>query len=532
MAKLSIFTLGYTGVVIDQNPLGPDIPQNALLSAQNAGPDPRVQRAGAVRKRPGLARFNIQWAGGVILGGIPMPVAGFGGAPASGGGAFPGTGDADTGASDGTGDMTGAPGATFDGGAASTTPPGASIFGGGSLFGGARLIVVARSTAARGDGGLGWYVSSKGLANTANLVTTPTQATVYQYPPNATFAYPYGKPGCIDTIGTTGLYYAGNTGDQIAGTGPPTVYRTDGATNALLATIPKNITAAASIDGATPNGTVRNAIVDMHYGYDGFIYICVKDKYTGQNVAGSIGRVFRMAPLTGALVEWNMGPTPGPAEVFTHIPYTSCYFDGKLYVGTFPDAINESAQVWATDGDSAVQETAFTGPAAHNYGFIASSCIYNGRLWMGLGEWATVPQFVSLVSRRPGVPLSAWDAGFTVSTAGAANGSSFISLVVFGDSLYAGFIEVGVVGRVYKITANNPGDPLSTSFTTSIVLNGLSYAPRLWVDDGVLYSISEGDSSAPPCHVTTDGTTWTDKSGTLPGTAGSVARGIFFGLDQ
>jgi hypothetical protein len=300
----------------------------------------------------------------------------------------------------------------------------------------------------------------------------------------------------------------------------------------LFATLPRNITGAASIDGATPNGTVRNAIVDMHWGSDGFIYVCVKDKYTGQNVAGSIGRVFRVDPSTGAIVEWNMGPTPGPAEVFAHIPYTSCYFDGKLYVGTFPDAINESAQVWATDGSAAVQETAFTGPGGHNYAFIPSMCTYNGRLFAGMGEWATVPQFCQLWSRRPGSMPTAWGANLTVSTSGAANGSSFISLVEFNGSLYAGFIEVGVVGRVYKITADVPGDPTSTSFTTSVVLDTLSYAPRLWVDDGVLYAISEGDSSAPPCHVTTNGTTWVDKSGTLPGTASSVARGIFFGMNQ
>src|SRR5258706_2903879 len=130
MGKISIFTLGHTGVVIDPNSQEPTVPQDALALAQNAGPDPRAGRGGAIRKRPGLARFNIAYAGGVILGGIPMPVAEFGGAPVSGGGAIVGTGDADDGTSIGTGDMTGRPGGTFDGGPIATTPPGAGIFGG------------------------------------------------------------------------------------------------------------------------------------------------------------------------------------------------------------------------------------------------------------------------------------------------------------------------------------------------------------------------------------------------------------------
>src|SRR5712664_3687152 len=125
MGKISIFTLGHTGVILDPNSQDPNVPQNALANAQNAGPDPRQGRGGAIRKRPGLARFNMLAAGGVILGGIPMPVAEFGGAPSSGGGAFVGTGDTTDGTSVGTGNMTGAPGGTFTGGAIATTPAGA-----------------------------------------------------------------------------------------------------------------------------------------------------------------------------------------------------------------------------------------------------------------------------------------------------------------------------------------------------------------------------------------------------------------------
>ena len=541
MAKISVFTIGHTGVVLDPNSLEPGVPADALEIAQNAVQDPKEGHGGAIRKRPGLARFNTVYAGGIILGGIPMPVAGFGGAPASGGGAIIGTGDVDNGTSIGTGDMTGSPGGTFDGGAIATTPPGAGLFNGGvAIFDGVRLIVVAKNTnAINSPGGVGWYVGPKGLTANAIATSTPTQASVYAFPPNSVFTHSYGVAGCIDNIGTTGLYYAGNIGNQVTGLTAPTIYRTNGGTNTLIASIPRNTRVEATINGGSPSAeAIRNAIVDMHYGTDGFIYICVKDKYTGQNTAGSCGRVFRLSPLSGALVEWNMGTTSGPAELFAHIPYTSCFFDGKLYVGTFPDAIGESAQVYATDSTSAVLETAFTGAGAHNFGFISCSAIYNGRLFMGTGDWHASPQFAQLWSRRPGDTLLAWEAALTASGGAATAGNYFCSLVEFSGSLYASWFGASSDSSIYKVTANAPGDPTSTSFTTSAVLtsgtSGANNPFRLWVDDGVMYAIAEDDvSGEPSVFTTTDGTTWVNKTGTLPD-FGVVAqaRGIFFGLNQ
>ena len=106
MGKLSVYTLGYTGVVIDFNTLDPSVPVDALTLAQNVLSDNRAGHMGGIRKRPGLKIFNLVNAGAAILGGIPMPVAGFGGAPSSGGGGN--TGDVDDGSSVGTGSGIGA----------------------------------------------------------------------------------------------------------------------------------------------------------------------------------------------------------------------------------------------------------------------------------------------------------------------------------------------------------------------------------------------------------------------------------------
>ncbi len=532
MGKISVFTMGHTGVVLDPNTLEPGVPLDALEIAQNAVQDPKQGHGGAVRKRPGLARFNTEYAGGVILGGIPMPVAGFGGAPTAGGGATVGTGDADDGTSVGTGDMTGAAGATFDGGAIATTPPGAGIFGGGSLFSGARLVVVGKfDNTGASTGGVGWYVGPKSLTENAIAAATPAQASVYAFPPNATFANSYGKPSCIDTLGTTGLYYAGNIGSQVTGLTAPTIYRTDGGTNAIIATIPRSTWAAAAIDGVA-GSAIRNAIVDMHWASDGNIYICVKDKYTGQNVAGSAGRVFRLRPSTGELTEWNLGTTPGPAEFFAHVPYASYYFDGKLYVGTFPDAIDESAQLYASNGTNAASEGSFT-VGGHNIGFISCFQEYNGRLFMGTGDWDTTPTHAQLLSRRPGDFVTAWVAIVTATGGAATSGNYFVSMALFGDALYASWYGNNGSATVYKIVADAPGDPLSSSFTTSSVLTSSNNPFRLWADDGVLYAIAEGDTATPAVFTSTDGTTWTSRAGRLPNFgAAASARNIFFGLNQ
>lgn len=645
MPKLSIFTPGYTGVIIDHNPLDGNLPQDALLTAQNATPDPRQERAGALRKRPGLARFNIISAGGVILGGIPMPVAGFGGAPTSGGGGN--TGDSDDGSSYGTGDMTGAPGGTFgasgaQGGdaPAETTPPGASQFGGGSLFSGARLFVIGRQgsdDAFSDEGGAGWYVSSKGLADVANIQSATPGPPIgpYQYPPVTPFDSAWSTLSAVGFEGTP-LYYAAAYGSQILGIGSTTtrtvgsgamglqIRSNNGGTDALLATIfasrakgtgidnpgtnlatvtvssvgsgyhvgdqltvvggtgtaatlqvltltGTGVATASVIDGgnysvlpgspfsttaATGTGAgatftytqsvaARAAITFFHFGTDGFIYVGVKDGYKGQPAAltASYGRVYRCNPTDGALVEWNMGQAGegvgaydaiagSTPMLFTHVPYCGCYFDGYLYVGTFPDAINETASLRATDGSFSGVPASFTG-TGHAYGAHTALCVYNGRLFLGTGVWETTPSDVGVWSKTPG-GAGTWTETFQATDGTAANGAFISSMVVFNDALYVAFFLPGQLARVYKVAANAPGDPTSTSFTVTTALTPSSYWTfSLFVDDGVLYAIGVDDiGGTMKAYVTTDGASWTDKTASLPTTSSSRMRPIFFGLSQ
>lgn len=557
--RIKNYTLGTAGVILDPHHLFPDIPAEGLTLAQNVIQDPKQGFAGAIRKRPGLARFNSAFAGGVILGGIPMPVAGFGGAPASGGGAIVGTGDSSDGSSTGTGDMTGSPGGTFDGGPVVTTPPGGSAFGGGSggigtIFGGARLFVTGRlgSDATVGqEGGSGWYVSSKGLADSA-LVRIPPgpPIAVYDFPPTAEFPGAWGTPYAVDTIGLSGLYYASAYGDQVAGVEAKTIgsgpvgnpiRNTDGANDRLVATIPVSSNPKARTDYPGVAGVIRSAITFMHQGIDGFIYVGIKDKYNGQATAGSNGRVFRMDATSGALVQWNIDNHD--VSIFNgtnYVPYAANYFNGVLFVGSFFNTIDDAnLGVYATNGTDTSDEGTY-GSAGAGTGKAAamSFCQYNGRLFMGTGEWKTTPGHSILWSRRPGaftdMTGNAWTAVTTPSGGAAANGNYWPSMVVFNDALYAFYFNPGGATKVYKVVANDPGDPLSTSFTVTTALASANSVPHyLFVDDGVLYAIGASDTTATSAFVTTDGTTWTEKTGNLPagGTASRI-RPHFFGVNQ
>src|ERR1700691_3682791 len=84
---LQVFNLGEGGVNVDSSPL--NRAPNDFAFAQNAQHDPIQGHEGSLRKRQGLARFNTQWLGGPVLGGIYLAVPGNGGAPAVGNGPSP-----------------------------------------------------------------------------------------------------------------------------------------------------------------------------------------------------------------------------------------------------------------------------------------------------------------------------------------------------------------------------------------------------------------------------------------------------------
>jgi hypothetical protein len=278
----------------------------------------------------------------------------------------------------------------------------------------------------------------------------------------------------------------------------------------------------------------RQAIMALHYGIDGFIYTLVKDKYAGQATPISYGRVMRLSPLTGELTSWSMKREEDPPTYqYTHVPYSCCYFDGFLYVSTFPDSATDIATMRVTNGSVAHIEL--------EVGHLgACMAIYNGRLWYGTGEWGTgTPLFSSLWTRAPGAydPGSStqWFPVMNGSGGTAAIGNYFTSMAVFNGALYVQFYNPGSAAKVYKIVADDIDDPTSTSFTVTTALATMNGLPHyLFADAGVLYAIgSNGGASSTSAFVTTDGATWVEKTASLPAAPNNNSmRPIFFGINQ
>lgn len=566
-AKVDVKTLGHSGVIIDPNPLEPSLPDDSLRSAQNASHDPTLGYGGGLRKRPGLLRFNAAWAGGAILGGIPMAVAGTGGAPTTGGGGS-------TGDSTGGGDGTGAPGGTSDGSSVPSFGSGAGGFGGGSLFGGARLIVVGRSSNANNQG-VGWYVDSAKFGNTPNIVLTPGPPQQTIYPPvTTTFPYAFGFPGVYHAASGF-LFYC--TQPNIPGGAAVTIRKTNGASDAAVAVVPTSGGLNAARNSAS-NLTIALRLLTMHAGSDGSIYITVCDKSSGFDTTGSWGAVFKLNPSTGLLTQLNVALVPGTAQGYAGIPYTCAFFNGYLYWGEHnltaagDSQKNANANIYGMTSDQtyAIIDHGFsdgevvgcmypfpqTAPSSNP----SMDVLGNQIMFCGFGSNKTIAAFSLIYSRArlaPGV-ASAFTSQITgdtltatvgvtantnVSTTSggtAQNGNYFSSMVQFGDNLYAAYFNPTQKAKIYKfapdftkLAADGAWDG---SGTWSVVYTNASAADRvpfwLFVDNGVMYAIGGASSLGTVYGMwTVDGSTWT--SGSLPDNGiNSAPMPILAGFNQ
>lgn len=546
-SKIDVKTLGHSGVIIDQNPLEPTLPDDALRSAQNAMHDPTQGYGGALRKRPGLRRFNLAYAGGAILGGIPIAVSGTGGAPSTGGGGDTGSnlgsggGASDgggTGSGIGAGDGTGAPGGTSDGSTVSSfAPAGAGSFGGGSLFGNARLIIIGRddNTHGTGSGGTGWYVTSKKLANAANLVTSPgPPGRCYSYPNTSTFSASFGQP-YVWHPASSFLYYAAQDVDQSSGAAI-TIRRTNGGIDVAVCTLPKSGGTSAAVNNPS-DLTIRYAVLTMHLGADGNIYIGCKDKASGQTTAGNWGAIFKLVPSTGTLMQLNVTTVAGAvADGYAGLPYCIAQFQGYVYWGEHNLGASSDTQK-----DTNADIHAMTSDQDHasiDHGFSDAEvvgCLYpfpqtapasdpnmnvqaNQILFCGFGVNKTTPTFAWVYSRDRTAPgtSSAFTSQFQSSGGVATNGNGFLSMVAFNDKLYATYYNPGQAAKIYRFTPDYTSLAADGGWdgtgTWATAYTALSIAPLyLFVDDGVIYAVGgNGLGGTKLALWSTDGSSWTD----------------------
>lgn len=568
--KIDIKTLGQTGVVIDINPLEPNLPDDSLRNAQNATHDPTQAYGGALRKRPGLRRFNLKWAGGVILGGIPMPVAGTGGAPVTPN--VPGVNDP-TGSPAGAGDGTGAPGTTYSGGPVTYPPPGAGQFNGGTpVFGGARLIVIGRNnnqTASLHQGGVGWYVTSKKINDAATSVTTPG-------PPGAFAVYggftsigqgpfytePLGRPSVYDPVSNYWFYPGAH--DQTTGS-LATIRKTNGGNDNLVVTIPTNNYTAAQQGGG--DTTVHTAIMSMTLGADGNIYLCVVDrKLWDDSTAGvSVGRLFQLNPQTGNLTEMNLGLTQTTTPVeFDGWPLNLIWFKGVIYFSTWDMTgtanNNRNLHTDAAGGFKYVtniSSLSTSGTSSDNAGStiggeaVTALCVFpaaservnDQRLFIGMGRNQAVPTFADMGSHDRSAPNTT--SAITLHTpanlatdvgTAAATGNFWTDFIEFNGNLYCGFFDQnGAIQRslIYQYVPDytqlavdggwNGSGTMNLVFKNTTFGGGVTGCPfRFYVDDGVLYAIGYTGFSNPQngnTHLilwSIDGTNWNNATTNVP----------------
>jgi hypothetical protein len=532
---IKIYTTGHSGVIIDQSPLEPGVPDDSFQIAQNMTHDPQAGKGGAVCKRPGLAKFNLIGMGGVILGGIPMPVAGLGGAPAVGGGSL-------TGDSTGTGDGTGGMGGTFDGGAVTYGSVGASIFGGGSggsgnIFSGKRLIVIGYSNTATTNDGVGWYVTSKQLADTALTPITPGPAGVSAAAPlggGETIAETAGVfLGRVFAITADNWLYYVKAATIIANV-PHQIRRTNGAVDEAVGTIPNN---TLTVGG----GSIQfQSVSVMTYGEDGNIYFATVDEYGSTNT----GRIMK---VKGGIIS-NLS-TIFPSTVVPYEDVSVCMetFEGRLFWGTIQKLSDTSAQIncLLLSDDAALAIDDFRPTADQRYSGFTCMLRAGGVLYAGTRvKTAGVAQNAVILVREPGKAIgdaAAWNVNDVISLDPAlpvaVDRNCWVSFAYFNDVLYASWCNPTDRATIYKLTPGTVAGlqgfvtaSSGVSYTSTAAADRVAY--ELFVDDGVLYAIGQrNETTARKFMWTTDGVTWTDATANFS-LGNKFPHPILFGLDQ
>lgn len=576
-SRIGIYTLGHTGVIVDPNFLEPLLSDDSMQFAQNATHEPQAEHGGGIRKRQGLQQFNAVSLGGAILGGIPMPVAGTGGAPAPAGTTTiddpaDASGTDGTGSSVGTGNGTGAPGATSDGGAASTSgSSGASAFGGGAagsgtVFSGRRLLIIGRDDGTNGGQiGEGWYKTSALYGtDTPVSLTSPGPPSVPQAPGLVPAGDPDGdgNPGAVgDNMGVwlgSWYYFAQviplSTDDRI------TVQRTNGVQVQAAFSIPKNPNSVANVNGSSDQRQFQN-VISFHAGSNGLLYVCVIDKYvnTGASHPGKAQSVYAWDPVgqTLAVIAQTLGATGdriiSQAQLFNVNVGGALGSAGPyLFTGDFVGAVDTAATVsaWLPLGFKN------TGLGVEDYAGVSTqdaiTCMaqYNGRLWAGSRCNSAAPALPYLISRDPNQALgsaTAWTtySGTTVGlpSIASSNLSFYSSMVVMpataanGNVNYlclAYFNQHTSTAYIFTAVANNYG-ALNSAMTFAQVFSVAASAPiTLNVDSGILFAIwTKGLGNGSKIYSSVDTVTWDAGTtlGTLSNSSYSLA-GLFLGLNQ
>jgi hypothetical protein len=538
MSKLQVYTFGHSGVVIDMNPVEPSLPMDSLLNAQNANHHSIAAYGGAVRKRPGFKQFNVVAAGGAVLGGIPMSVAGTGGAPVPGNKIGP------------TGDPTGGPPGGVPGPGtpvpvSGTVNPTSTLFG--SPFNGRRLLVIGRDDSTGGNlkYGNSWYVSDTQMADVAQIQITGIDTIAG--PPAGTKLGGAGietVTSAVTTIANGSLYYpTGSSDPAIVPATLPTVRKlsADGKTDVLAFTIPDNPLVLAIVP--VPAHEVGINALLTEFGNGNALYCAVADIVADGAQAGSYGRVFRVTGLDSGnyviteiynSLNTNASAALNGTAAQPTVPYTLGNFLGGVWFGTWRGAAGlangptfAELQIDTSQPDGYKQSNVLINANASaadvgcmtSIGFLGS--MYIGYIHRGGGvTFATIYSYTG----SPAAVALSLTGGNGGALGAAADPNGFLSMVVFNGKLYASYFNTGTVAYIYSFD----GTAWSIVYTGSAA--GTAQPLSLQVDNGVLYAF--GDKTNQLFLWSLDGITFTDATAKFPNVNGGFSIPVLFGIVQ
>lgn len=292
-----------------------------------------------------------------------------------------------------------------------------------------------------------------------------------------TVAY-FTRPYCVLD---NRFYYAGN--NYTLGSTAPTIRVFNGVVDRDMIHLPAN----PDVGTTPPRGVLGMTA------YRGLIYVSTWDG--GTTSANFKGSVYELNPITGSLTKlgatFPTGILPG-----TLIPYL-----GKLWVGTIS---NDTAIAGRVYWIRFAGDTAFTldHTTTIGRGEITDMAVYKGLLYVstrGGGGNAGLVKVRSLAG--------VWSTSRTGPAATAING--YDSLMVFGDNLYAGFSDT--TGADYYI------EKFDNSSWSSVLTVNLTGFPMLFSFGGTLLAANMYYASG-GLHTSTNGTSWTDRSGNVTDT--------------
>lgn len=297
----------------------------------------------------------------------------------------------------------------------------------------------------------------------------------------------YGFPGHAIAYNNRMIYAAG---DYTVATDLPPIRTWNGTSDYLLARVPR--------DGS---GNIPKAITTIING-DGNVYLGTWDY--GTSNADVAGRILKLDPNSGQLTNvGNVNTLTG------YIPQALAFHNGELWagLGRSDTSAGKIYRIKPAEQTSWTQDRDMTTDSVGGCTAIVS---YKGQMYFGSS--AASGTFAKFGSRSASGTYGLVYTG-TGGTAQDYNG--FYAAAVFGDNLYFSYwnpdtTEVSLIKKY-------DGSTVTTAYTVTSVADVPIIG--LFVHDGVLYAIGSrrvGDTYTSVVLTTTDGTTWTDRTGDLP----------------